>query len=239
MIDMVFWPILDLMLWGILTTFLERQQARLPVPIAFLLGGVLLWDLVFRSKNGIAIAVLSEGYTQNLVNVLASPVTPTEYLAGLLLFAISRTAVSWIIMTGLAWLLFSFGVVGIGPALVAYVGLLLLYGVALAMIVVGLVFRFGPAADELAWAIGGLVVPFAAVYYPLMALPGWARAVASAMPPARIFESMRAVLAGRAADPHALVVALALDLVYLAAGLAYANAMFAVFRRRGFVTRYM
>jgi len=103
LIDMLFWPVLDLMLWGVITSFLEREQASLPVPIAFLLGGVLLWDLVFRFKNGIAIAVLSEGYTQNVVNVLASPITAGEYMAGVLLFAVSRTAVSWAIMISLAW----------------------------------------------------------------------------------------------------------------------------------------
>ena len=127
----------------------------------------------------------------------------------------------------------------IGPVLAVYAALLLLFGMALAMFVVGLVFRFGPAADEMAWVIGGLVVPFAAVFYPLAALPGWARAVAMAMPPARVFESMRAVLAGRPADGKALLAAFLLDLAYLAAAVGFAPAMFGTFRRRAFVTRYM
>ena len=59
------------------------------------------------------------------------------------------------------------------------------------------------------------------------------------MPPAHIFESMRSVLAGRPALPHELVVALVLDVIYLAGSVAFANAMFDLFRRRGYVTRYM
>jgi len=239
LIDMVFWPVVDVVLWGVMTTYLERQNAQLPIPLSFLLGGLLLWDLVFRSKNGIAVAFLSEGYWRNAINLLASPLTSAEYLAGLVLYSLTRTAVSWVLITALAWALFSFGVLSFGAILGTYVVLLLVFGVAMSFVVLGLVLRFGPAADEMAWAISGFVAPFAAVFYPLAALPGWARAIAAAMPPAHIFESMRSVLAGRPALPHELVVALVLDVIYLAGSVAFANAMFDLFRRRGYVTRYM
>jgi ABC-2 type transport system permease protein len=239
MIDMFFWPLVDLMLWGMITTFLTRERVHLAVPVAFLLGGLLLWDLVFRAKNSISVAFLSEGYWHNVLNLMASPLEPMEYLAGVVLFAISRAAVSWLLITSLAWTLFSFHIVTFGPMLVLYVGLLLLFGIALSLVVVSLVLRFGQSVDEMAWAIAGLVVPFAAVFYPLSVLPGWAQAVAKAMPPAHVFESMRAALAGSGARAGELAWAMGLDVVYLAAAFALAAGMFRTFRRRGYVTRYM
>jgi ABC-2 type transport system permease protein len=239
LIDMFFWPIVDLVLWGLITTFLQDENVHLTVPVAFLLGGLLLWDLVFRSKNGIAIAFLSEGHWRNVVNLLASPLEPVEFLSGIVLYSLSRAAVSWLLMAALAWVLFAFDVLAFGPALVLYVGLLMLFGVALSLVVLGLVLRFGEAVEEMAWAIAGVVVPFAAVFYPLSALPGWAQAIGRAMPPAWVFESMRVVLAGRPMDGGPLLMALVLDVVSIAAAAVFARAMFGVFRRRGFVTRYM
>jgi ABC-2 type transport system permease protein len=239
LIDMFFWPVVDLTLWGLITAFLEDQDIHLAVPVAFLLGGLLLWDIVFRTKNGIAVAFLSESHWHNVVNLMASPLDPSEYLAGVVLYALSRAAVSWVMMIVLAVVLFAFNVVALGPVLVLYVGLLLMFGVALSLVVLGLVLRFGEAVEEMAWAIAGVVVPFAAVFYPLSALPGWARAVGRAMPPAWVFESMRSVLAGRPAGQGQLVIALLLNVVYIAAAGLFAGVMLGVFRRRGFVTRYM
>ena len=59
------------------------------------------------------------------------------------------------------------------------------------------------------------------------------------MPPAHVFEAMRAVLAGRSPPWGSILVAVALDVVYLAAAFAFVQAMFRAYRRRGFVTRHM
>src|SRR5262245_46944213 len=85
LIELGFWPIIDLVLWGMITTFLSRDSQGLPIPVAFFLGAVLLWDLVFRAKNSVALCLLEENHSQNVISVLASPVTPGEYLAGALL----------------------------------------------------------------------------------------------------------------------------------------------------------
>jgi hypothetical protein len=50
---------------------------------------------------------------------------------------------------------------------------------------------------------------------------------------------MRAALAGAPQEWGSLWAAGALDVVYLVAGFGFARAMFATFRRRGFITRYM
>jgi ABC-2 type transport system permease protein len=107
------------------------------------------------------------------------------------------------------------------------------------MIVLGIILRFGPGADIMAWGLAVLLMPISAVFYPVDVLPGWAQAIAHGLPTAYVFEGMRAVLGGEPAPWGNLGIAFALDAVYLFAGLAFARSMFGVLRRRGYVTRYM
>jgi ABC-2 type transport system permease protein len=238
--DMLFWPVIDLLLWGLLTTFIRSNDVELPLAIGFLLGGVLLWDLVFRSNLGIGISFLDDtSWTHNILNLLASPLRASEYLAGIVLWATAKLVAGWTVMALGAWALFSFSAFDLGWVLPLFGLALLVFGVALAMVVLGIILRFGTGADILAWGLAVLLMPVSAIFYPVDVLPGWAQAVASGLPTAHVFESMRTVLGGGPVPWGRLVAAFALDGVYLAAGLAFAGAMFRTLRRRGYVTRYM
>jgi ABC-2 type transport system permease protein len=239
LIELGFWPIVDLVVWGMITTFLRRQGTELPIPVGFFLGAVLLWDLVFRTKNSVSICLLEENHSRNVISILASPITPGEYLAGAVVWGLGKVALTWAVMAVLAWGLFEFGILTLGPVVALYGAVLVVFGLALSMVVIGCVLRFGYAADELAWALAGILIPFSAVFYPVSALPGWARAVAAFLPPAHVFEAMRAVIAGRPTAWGSLWLAGALAGVYLLAGFAFARRMFVSLLRRGFVTRYM
>jgi ABC-2 type transport system permease protein len=239
LIELAFWPIVDLVVWGMVTVFLSRSGVDLPAPVAFFLGALLLWDLVFRGKNSVALCLLEEVHSQNLISMMASPITPGEYLAGAVAFGLGKVALTWTIMAGLAWALFSFGVLELGAAVVLYVGVMLLFGIALALVVIGCLLRFGYAADELAWALAGIVVPFSAVFYPVSSLPGWAQKVAVFVPPAHAFEAMRASLVDRPAVWGSIPFAFALDLLYGVIAFWFARRMFGTLLRRGFITRYM
>jgi ABC-2 type transport system permease protein len=239
LIELGFWPIVDLVLWGMVTTYLSHAGAELPIPVSFFLGAAILWDLVFRAKNAVALCLLEEVHSQNIISVFASPITPTEYLTGAVAWGLTKLVWTWAVMTVLAFTVFHFGLFVIGSRLAGFAAVLILYGISLALVVIGCVLRFGYAADELTWALAGLVVPFSAVFYPVSALPGWARTVAAFVPPAHVFEAMRGVLAGRPATWGSVPLAAAETLVYLALGFAFARAMFRQLLRRGSVTRYM
>lgn len=239
MIELAFWPVIDLVLWGMITTFLSGSATELPIPVSFFLGAVILWDLVFRSKNAIALCLLEEVHSQNLISMFASPITATEYLTGAVLWGLTKVAWTWSVMSILALALFHFGVLRIGPELGIFAAVLIVYGISLALVVIGCVLRFGYAADELTWALAGLVVPFSAVFYPVSALPEWARAIATLVPPAHVFEALRASLTGRPPAWGSVPFAFALAVVYVGAGFAFARAMFRQLLRRGSITRYM
>jgi ABC-2 type transport system permease protein len=239
LVDWLFWPAIDLLLWGFLTTYFRQSGAEVPAGVGFLLGGFLLWDILFRSENGIALAYMEETWSRSAVNILASPITPGEYVAGALVWGLARVAVGWAIISTLSAVAFSFTPASYGLALAPFAGVLLLFGVALSMVVLGLVLRFGNGASILAWAITAICMPLSAVFYPVSVLPGWAQGVCAFLPTAQVFESMRAVLAGGAVPWDRLLRAFVLDGVYLAAAMWFARSMFATLRRRGYVTRFM
>lgn len=238
--DMFLWPILDLLLWGLLSTFLQSEAGGIPAPVGFLLAGVLLWDLMFRSNLGMAMAFLEDSaWSRNLINMLVAPIRPFEFVAGALAWTLAKVAIGWALMAIVAWVAFSFGVFEMGLGLVLFAAGLVLFGVAMAMVVLGLLFRFGQGAEILAWGFAGLLAPLAAVYYPVDVLPGWAQGIAAGLPPAHVFEAMRAVLAGLPIPWDQLALTFGLDVVYLGAAFAFAGRMYESFRRRGGVTRYM
>lgn len=238
--DILLWPLLDLLIWGLLTRFIERSGTELPLPVGFLLGGVLIWDLLFRANQGISLAFLDDSaWSRNALNVFASPLRPLEYLAGASLWMLAKVAVGWSVMAIGAYLLFSFGIFDIGWALIPFILAAMLFGVVMSLMVVGLILRFGNTAEIFAWGIAEIVSPLCAVYYPLSVLPGWARTLAWWLPPSHVFEGMRAVLAGRPLPTGSLAIALGLDAIYLVGAFLFANAMLRQLRRRGLVTRYM
>jgi ABC-2 type transport system permease protein len=238
--DLLLWPLLDLMIWGLLTLFIEQNQAALPLPVGFLLGGVLLWDILFRSNLGVSISFLADAsWSRNLINLLVSPLKPVEYLSGALLFTMFKLALGWGVMCFGAWVLFDFNVFQLGFVLPTLFVILMVFGVALSMIVVGMFLRYGDTADILAWGLAGILSPLACVYFPLSVLPDWLRPIALAMPPAHVFEAMRAVLAGQPVPWGSVFIAVVLDAVYLALSFAFVLAMFRAHQRKGYVTRYM
>ena len=57
-----------------------------------------------------------------------------------------------------------------------------------------MIFRLGPSAEWLGWPIPLVLSLFAGVFYPIATLPPALRVISRLIPPAYVFESMRAIL---------------------------------------------
>lgn len=236
--NLLYWPFFDLLAWGLLTAFLQTGELELPVPIAYLLGAALLWNVLYRVQQGISLNFMTDVWGNHIISVFASPISPRTYLTGAMVWTTGYMAFQLGAMMLLAWLVFHFGLFSLGISLVPFLAMLMLFGVSMALVVLGIVLRVGHGANEMAWALVGVVQPLAAVYYPVDILPGWGQAIAAIMPTAHIFEGMRAVIAGGPAPWGELAIALVLNLAYLAGAIWFVNRMLGVVRARGYVTRY-
>ncbi len=195
--EVIFWPTMELVTWGFLTRYLEGKMGAAEAgPFTWMLGGVIFWDVMFRSQQGVAISFLEDVWTRNLLNIFVAPVRPIEYLASAFGVGLVRIAITVLILWALSWIFFSFNLLDIGPALVPFFGSLLLFGWAIGIFATALIMRFGQAAESLAWAVPFLIQPLTAVYYPVSIMPGWLQWVALALPSTHVFEGMRGVMAG-------------------------------------------
>src|SRR5258708_33234371 len=113
-------------------------------------------------------------------------------------------------MIVLASTIFGLSFLAYGIALVPFLLILFLFGIALGILGAATVLRFGPASEWFIWPVPALVSPFAGVFYPVSTLPRWMQYVCRALPPSYVFENVRAIVAGGTASGSALTVGAAL-----------------------------
>ena len=239
LVEMVFWPVVDLLVWGNLTLFLQRNSSQeFGSYIVFLLGAMILWDIMFRAQQGVAISFLEDVWTRNLLNVFVAPVRTTEYLGATFAVGILRIAVTGVVLGSIAWLGYAFNVFILEWWLVPFFLNLMLFGWSLGMISTALILRWGQAAESLAWAVPFFIQPVVAVFYPVADMPAWSQPVAWAFPATYIFEGMREVMRTGSMNLTLLAQALVLNLVYLAAAGGLFGWILNLTRKRGLLTKF-
>jgi ABC-2 type transport system permease protein len=219
LLELAYWPTLQLSIWGFTASFFAARLGNAgAVTIGLLLGAVLLWEVALRSQMGVAIGFLEEIWSRNLGHVFVSPLRPWELVAALLAISLLRTAVGIIPAALLAWALYAYNVLSLGPVLFLFVLNLIAMGWWVSFGVVSLILRHGAGAEALAWSALFGLTPFSAVFYPVSVLPAAVRPIALALPSAHVFEGMRAMVATGAIAWDQLVWASGLNAAWLAAG---------------------
>jgi len=219
--DIFFWPVMDLMIWGFVTLYIQQEAAG-PMArfIIFLIGAMIAWDIHYRGQQAVTISFMEEIWTRNLVNILISPIRVWEWIAATFLYGALKVTLVTLILAGVAKALYAFDLFRIGWEFFPLAGSLLLFGWAVGLITSGLLLRYGYAAEALIWGIPFLLQPFSCVFYPLETLPPWAEAIGRCLPSTYAFEALRASLRNEAIPPEIWGIILALTLAYGALGAA-------------------
>lgn len=235
--ELFYWPLLELVLWGYIATYLGRIDAALPGGVTVLLGAVVLWDMLFRSQQELHVAGLIDVWERNYLNLYASPLRHSEYFLGILLISAIRVLIGSVVLVVVARLAFGFDVLTTGATLVPALLVLMGMGWTLGLIVRAAILRFGMNAEVLAWSAVILVQPVCAVFYPVDVLPGWLQAISWAVPASHVFEAMRAFLATGEVLAGRLALGALLDVVYLFLSAGLLAASFRAVRVRGLLSR--
>lgn len=237
--ELVYWPLLDLLIWGFLSLYLSRfgGAAHLPNFLAFFIGALILWDLLFRAQQGVSISYLEEVWSRNLLNLFVSPLSVGEFLASTMLISLAKLTFSTALMALLAWIIYGFNLFVLGWSLFPFVAALLIMGWALGIMTTAIVLRFGQGAESLAWVLAFVFQPFSAVFYPVAIMPPWMQVVAMLLPSAHVFEGMRATLATGHLQASHVLWALGLDVIYGTAAVAFFYATFRLVLDRGLLAK--
>jgi ABC-2 type transport system permease protein len=232
-LELMYWPTVQMVLWGFITLFLAQHSAWVAQASGVLISAVLLWDVLFRGQLGVSLVFMEEMWSRNLGHLFVSPLRPFELVCALLTMSLVRTVIGVGGAALIAIPLFHYSVFSLGLPLLAFFLNLIVFGWAIGLLVSGVVLRYGLGAESMAWIAIFAVQPVSGVYYPVATLPEWLQAVAWLLPSSHVFEGMRAVLIEGVFRGDRLVSALVLNAVFLGGGIAGFLAFFRVARTRG------
>lgn len=237
--DIAFWPVMDLLIWGFVSVYLEREIAGAPGAgiVLFLIGALIGWDVHYRGQQALTISLMEEIWTKNIVNLLIAPIRLWEWIAASALYAALKVLAVTLILGVLAKLLYAFDLMRLGWTIIPLWASLLVFGWAIGLMTAGLLLRYGYAAEALIWGIPFLLQPFTCVFYPVDALPVWAQWIAKLLPTSYTFEALRMVLLGRTPGAALWWTILGLNAFYLAAGTSVLLYCFHLGRKHGRLAR--
>lgn len=234
-LELAYWPILNIVLWGFMTVYLAGHSSLVAQAGGLFLAGILLWDVLFRSQLGFGLCFLEEIWSRNLGHLMVSPLRPHEFVAALFGVSFIRVVVGVGPAAVLAAVLYHYSIFDMGLPLVLFFANLMLLGWAIGLAINGIILRYGLGAESMAWMALFVLAPVCGIYYPIAVLPGWLQTVAHAIPASYVFEGMRAVLIDKAFKPELLVTAAWLNAIWFAGGAAIFLLFFRAARRRGLI----
>jgi ABC-2 type transport system permease protein len=239
--DVTVWPIVDTVLFGSLGVFFVRQggpSSTAQAGVAYLLSGIVLWHVVYQAQIAVSTGFMEETWSRNLLSLMVTPLKELELVAGIAAFGLIKLVMGVGVVALAAFALYAFDVTALGLGLLPVVAVLLVGGWAIALVVIGLILRYGNGAEALAWGIMFVVMPLGGVFYPVEALPAVARPLSELLPTTHAFAAGRAMVDGGPMPWGELGLAAVGTLVATLAALAFLAWMLRLFRRRGYVTRY-
>jgi len=209
------WIFVDVVIWGFITRYLD-DVANTEFSFApLLLGAIIFWDFMIRVQQGVMLAFFEDVWSQNFLNLFASPLTVGEYIAGLVVTSIVTSSAGLGLMLLIAGPIFGLNVFTLGAYFLLFILMIFIFGVALGIFSTSIVLRLGPSAEWLAWPIPFLIAPFASVYYPVATLPVFAQKITQLIPPAYGFEGMRSILLTGTFSTNEFLIGLTLAIIYL------------------------
>ena len=232
-VELIYWPTVQMVLWGFMTKFLLTQSSFLAQASGVLISAVLLWDILYRSQLGVSLMFFEEMYARNLGHLFVSPLRPYEMVLALLLMSFFRTLIGVGGASLLAYYLYQFSIFSLGLPLIAFFANLLVMGWAMGLMIASIVLRWGLGAESLAWVVVFALSPLSGIYYPIAVLPGWLQPVVFLLPSSHVFEGMRAVMQQGVFREDLFLIAALLNAGYLVLGMAIFLAAFRVARKRG------
>ncbi len=236
-LEIFYWPTLDILLWGFITLYLQRYSASMPKFIGFFLGALIFWDLFFRAQQGITVSFLEDMWARNLINIFVSPISMGEYLAGLLLLSFFKVSISLAVMSLLAYLFYGFNIFKMGIYLYLFLFNLIIMGWAVGIFTLGIILRFGQEVEILAWAVAFLFMPFSAVFYPVSVLPRFMQIIAKFVPASYVFEGMREVVEKGVFSWDLFFYSLSLNIFYWILTIVVFKLLFKKVLKKGIITK--
>jgi len=180
---------------------------------------------------------LEEVWSRNVINLFASPVKLGEMVLGFVLVGVAQALLAFFYITSLAFLLYTLNIWDLGLYIIPFFVNILIFGWALGVVTIGLVVRFGPSADILAFFIPFMLLPFSAVYYPVSIFPPILQRITFILPTRHMFEGMRTVITEGIMPLHNVFWASTLNVASVVLAFLFLYWMLRQARLKGYLSR--
>lgn len=230
--DLFYWPFVDILLWGLTSIWIQRQNHVEDLPL-ILMTGLIFWQIAWRGSVDISVNLLQEFWHRNLVNLFSTPLKISEWIAGTVLLCLGKLMITVAFGSLMVYVLYSLNVFTLGWAFLPFAVLLLMFGWCLGFLAASIIIYWGHQVEMIAWMIAFIFAPFSAVFYPVSTLPVWSQKISWSLPTTYIFEGMRQILRGGSFPFEYLAYCIVLTIVYLACSIFCFKWMFEKSRKKG------
>ena len=230
--DLFYWPLLDILLWGLTSVWIENQQNVPKLPL-ILMTGLIFWQVTWRGSIDISSNLLLEFWNRNLVNLFATPLTIMEWSIGVLLLSLVKLCITISFGTIVVYILYSLNVFTVGWIFLPCVAILICFGFAVGFFTSGVIIYWGQQVESLAWIFAAMFAPFSAVFYPVSSMPFWFQKICWSLPTTYVFEGMRQVLKEGRMQNSYLFIAFGLTFFYVILAYIFFAYMFEKSRNKG------
>ena len=218
-LDLIYWPTIQIFLWGFISKFFTLTSSYYSNTLGVILSAAILYDFLFRSSISYNMMFLEEIWSRNFTNLFIAPIKISEIIVALTLTAIFRTLIGLVPAALLAIPFFGVSIFNIGVPLIFLLISLYIFGVTLGLLVTAGLLRFGPSFENIAWASLFFLAPLGCIYYPIEILPNFLQVIAKVLPLVYIFEEMRNILINNIVNYQAIILSIAISIIYFIAGI--------------------
>lgn len=237
-LSILWWPSIQIVLWGFFSAFLDNQNISPYSTVSVLLTAVILWDILFRGQLGLSITFFEEIWSRNLCHLFITPIKNSEIVIGLIFTSMIRTLIGLIPAVFISIYYFKLDFFSLGFYLISFFFNLIFTGWSIGFVVSGLVLRYGQAYEELAWVFIFLLLPFSCVYYPLDSLPTFIQHISIFISPVYVFEGMREILINGYLNSNLLFKSFILNFCYIILSIIFFNRMIEKTKESGKLLNY-
>ncbi len=237
--DILFYPIVDLLVWGLLTVYMMKVSHSAPGLINFLIAAIVLFNILYRSQQVITVSFLNDVWNRNLIDIFAAPVKLREYITALCLLGTIQCLLVFIFLSICSYIFYAFNFFVLGFDCSLFFINLLIMGWSMGIFTCAIILRWGQSAESLAWILPFFVQPLSAVFYPVSILPDWLQPIALCLPSTHVFEGMREIINTGSMQPIHLLYAFLLNAVYLIASFIIFYYLLQEARKHGSIAKYI
>jgi ABC-2 type transport system permease protein len=219
--DMIYWPLIDVVLWGITGQWLSGESGGGRSFLISILTGLVLWNIIWRAQAEVSRNLMDEIWNNNLINLFSTPLTVSEWVTSVLSLSVLKTFFTILMLIPVVFFLYAVNVFALGWWLILFFLSATITGWWVGFISAGIVLRHGPKVQTVIWTLPGILLPFSAVYFPVDKLPAFLQLISLMIPTTHIFETMRAVIQSQPISVENLVFSFVMNITILALTMWY------------------